>query len=56
MEDPVGFEPTTSGLEARCYILAKPRDHEPQIAEIPNCCLYIKGFLLIIRLRTKTNY
>jgi hypothetical protein len=21
----VGFEPTTPGLEARCYILAKPR-------------------------------
>ncbi len=24
--DPVGFEPTTPGLEARCYVLAKPRD------------------------------
>jgi hypothetical protein len=23
--DPAGFEPATPGLEARCYILAKPR-------------------------------
>ena len=26
--DPAGFEPATPGLEARCYILAKPRVRE----------------------------